>query len=114
MTRKDFTILFSVFALTGSGIYTMARQSSSIPVTTTHEARTRAEKEFKKSNTYSKVQILKIEQLDSLNSLGAGWLVYHSDQVHKNKPLFIGTDGSMEYVNDEDIKKLNREISSIY
>ena len=114
MTKKDFTILFSVFALTGSGVYTMARQSNTTPVATTHEARTRAEKEFKKSGLYSKVQILKIEQLDTLNPLGAGWLVYHSDQLHKNKPLFIGADGSMEYVNEDAIKKPDREISSIY
>ena len=112
MTKKDFTILFSVFALTGSGIYTMVRKSNSTPVATTHEAQTRAEKEFKRLNHYSKVQILKIEQLDSLNPLGAGWLVYHSDPIHKNKPLFISTDGSMEYVNSEDILKTDREISS--
>ena len=114
MTKKDFTILFSVFALTGSGIYTMARQANSTPVTNTREARTKAEKEFKKLDLYSKVQILKIEQLDALNPLGTGWLIYHSDQAHKNKPLFISTDGSMEYVNDEDIKKPDREISSNY
>lgn len=113
MSKKDFVVLFSVFALTGSGIYTIARQTNTTPVNTTQEARTLAEKEFKRSAKNSKVQILKIEQLDSMNSLGEGWLVYHSAQVHKNQPLFISTDGSMEYINDQDFKKPDREISSV-
>ncbi len=114
MSKKDFVIIFSVFALTGSAIYTFARQTNTTPVTNSHEARTLAEKEFKKSAQNSKVQILKIEQLDHQNSLGEGWLIYHSAQVHKNKPLFISTDGSMEYVEDEDFKKSNRAASSVY
>ena len=114
MSKKDFVVLFSVFALTGSGIYTIARQTNTTPVTNTQQARTLAEKEFKKSAQNSKVQILKIEQLDHQNSLGEGWLIYHSAQVHKNKPLFISTDGSMEYVNEQDLKKPDRETSSVY
>ncbi|MBC7457258.1 MAG: hypothetical protein H7235_03200 [Bdellovibrionaceae bacterium] len=114
MSKKDFVVLFSVFAMTGSAIYSIARQTKTTPVTSTQEARTRAEKEFKRSAQNSKVQILKIEQLHNLNSLGEGWLVYHSAQVHKNQPLFIRTDGSMEYVNDHDYKKPDRETSSVH
>ena len=110
MSKKDFVIIFSVFAITGSGIYTIAKQTNTTPVKTTQEARAVAEKEFKKSAQNSPVQILKIEQLDRMNSLGEGWLIYHSAQVHKNKPLFISTDGSMEYVEDQNF---DRELSSI-
>lgn len=113
MSKKDFVVIFSVFALTGSGLYTIARQTNTTPVTTSQEARTLAEKEFKKSSQNSKVQILKIEQLDNLNELGEGWLVYHSAQVHKNQPLFISKDGTMEYVNDKDFKQPERETSSV-
>lgn len=113
MSKKDFVVLFSVFALTGSGLYTIARQTNTTPVTNTQQARTLAEKEFQKSAQNSKVQILKIEQIDNLNDLGEGWLVYHSAQVHKNQPLFISTDGSMEYVREQDFKKPSRDTSSI-
>jgi hypothetical protein len=94
----------------------MARQTNTTPVANATEARTLAEKEFKKSAQNSKAQILKIEQLDYQNTLGVGkgWLIYHSAQVHKNKPLFISTDGSMEYIEDLDFKKSDRETSSIY
>lgn len=113
MSKKDFVILFSVFAMTGTGIYTIARQTNTTPVTTTQEARNLAEKEFKRSAQNSKVQILKIEQLSNLSELGEGWLVYHSAQVHKNQPLFISKDGTMEYVNEQDFKKPDREMSSV-
>ncbi len=114
MRKKDFVILFSVFAMTGSTIYTLARQSAKSPVTTNFEARSVAEKEFKKSDATSKVQILKIEQLTEESQFGEGWLVYHSSSIHKNKPLFISTDGSMEYVDDQLNKINDRDTASVY
>ena len=113
MSKKDVLIICSVFTITGIGIYTIAKQTRKTSVTTTQEARIVAEKEFKKSVQNSSVQILKIEQLDRKNPHGEGWLIYHSAQVHKNKPLFISTDGSMEYVEDQNFKSSDREPSSI-
>lgn len=108
MSKKDFVIIFSVFAITGSTIYTFARRTETTPVTNTQQARTVAEKEFKKyAGNKTKVQILKIEQFE--NPEQPGWLVHHN--LQKN-PLFIHPDGSMEYMDEKEIIKSNRMVTS--
>lgn len=108
MSKKDFVIIFSVFAITGSTIYTLARRTEITAVTTTQQARTVAEKEFQKyTKKTDHVQILKIEQLD--NPEQPGWLVHHN---MKKNPLFIHPDGSIEYIDEKDIAKPYRMITS--